>query len=287
LISGYDGNAVIEVEEMWHIYYPKLREPVEAVKNANLRIREGEMLAIIGQNGAGKTTLIKHFNGLLKPSKGRVLVYGKDTRDETVAELSRVVGYVFQNPDAMIFQNTVREELEFGPRNLGMSPDQVDKNVQHVLGEFDLREYYNESPYIMSKAIKRRLTVASVLAMRPRVLVLDEPTIGQDRFMANKLMGYVRRLNESEKSTAVIVTHDMRTVAEFCERSVVMSGGELLYDGSTRNLFLQEGILRRAFLEPPQITQLSLRMKEYFDSPALSVDEVVAAVERVSSGTKG
>ncbi len=274
---------VLEARNLWHIYYPRFGQPVEAVKDASLQVTSGEVVAIIGQNGAGKTTLVKHFNGLLKPTRGQVFVNGEDTKEKTVAQLSRIVGYVFQNPDNMIFLNTVREELQFGPRNLGISSDEIEKGIKYILTEFELEEYSNHSPYILSNALKRRLTVASVLAMEPKILVLDEPTMGQDRLMANKLMRYVMRLNGDEGLTVVLITHDMRVVAEFCPRAVVVANGLLLYDGPSRELFLRDDLLKRAFLEPPQITELSLRMRESFGKPILSVEEMVEEVRSLKS----
>ncbi len=275
------SESIIEVRNLWHLYFSSSGAPVEAVRDANLRVRRGEVVGIIGQNGAGKTTFVKHFNGLLRPTRGSVLIDHNEAKEMTVAQLSRNVGYVFQNPDNMIFLDSVREEMRFGPRNLGMPPDETEKQVERVLVEFGLEGYGDESPYILSQALKRRLTVASVLSMKPKILVLDEPTIGQDRLMANKLMRYIIDLNLKEGLTVVLITHDMRIVAEFCPRAVVMANGEIVYDGETRELFTKDDVLGRAFLEPPQVTELSLRLSQYFTRPVLSVEELVSEAREI------
>ncbi len=275
------SESIIEVRNLWHVYFPSSGAPVEAVRDANLRVRRGEVVGIIGQNGAGKTTFVKHFNGLLRPTRGNVLINHNEAKQMTVAQLSRNVGFVFQNPDNMIFLDSVREEMRFGPRNLGMPPDETEKQVERVLVEFGLAGYGDESPYILSQALKRRLTVASVLSMKPKILVLDEPTIGQDRLMANKLMRYIIDLNLKEGLTVVLITHDMRIVAEFCPRAVVMANGEIVYDGATRELFTKDDVLGRAFLEPPQVTELSLRLSQHFNRPVLSVEELVSEAREI------
>ena len=275
------SESIIEVRNLWHLYFSSSGAPVEAVRDANLRVRRGEVVGIIGQNGAGKTTFVKHFNGLLRPTRGSVLIDHNEAKEMTVAQLSRNVGYVFQNPDNMILLDSVREEMRFGPRNLGMPPDETEKQVERVLVEFGLEGYGDESPYILSQALKRRLTVASVLSMKPKILVLDEPTIGQDRLMANKLMRYIIDLNLKEGLTVVLITHDMRIVAEFCPRAVVMANGEIVYDGETRELFTKDDVLGRAFLEPPQVTELSLRLSQHFTRPVLSVEELVSEAREI------
>ena len=275
------SESIIEVRNLWHLYFSSSGAPVEAVRDANLRVRRGEVVGIIGQNGAGKTTFVKHFNGLLRPTRGSVLIDHNEAKEMTVAQLSRNVGYVFQNPDNMIFLDSVREEMRFGPRNLGMPPDETEKQVERVLVEFGLEGYGDESPYILSQALKRRLTVASVLSMKPKILLLDEPTIGQHRLMANKLMRYIIDLNLKEGLTVVLITHDMRIVAEFCPRAVVMANGEIVYDGETRELFTKDDVLGRAFLEPPQVTELSLRLSQHFTRPVLSVEELVSEAREI------
>ena len=251
---------------------------MDAVKNVNLVIYEGEMIGLIGQNGAGKTTLAKHFNSLLKPTSGFVYVDGKDTRTQTVAELSKIVGYAFQNPDSMIFSNTVIEELEFGPKNIGMSEEEIQRSIHNMTSLFGLEKYLSETPSILSAGIKRRLTIASLLVMMPKVLVLDEPTVGQDRKYANLTMEQIKWLNENKSLTSVVITHDMRIVAEFCRRVVVMNEGEIIFDGTPREVFVQNGLLKKTSLEPPQVTQLGLSLREFFNEPVLTVDEMVNKV---------
>jgi energy-coupling factor transporter ATP-binding protein EcfA2 len=272
-------EKIIETRGLTHSYSGSLWGS-PAIRDISIEIREGEVLALVGQNGAGKTTLAKHFNGLLRPTKGEVYFEGTETRGMTVALLSRKVGYVFQDPDRMLFLNTVEEELSFGPKNLSMSPAEVDLAVEEVASELDLKELFGMSPFLLGRAAKRRLATASVLAMRPRVLVMDEPSVGQDRVHADRLMAYVERLNRSRGLTVVFITHDMRLVAEHAGRALVLSRGELIFDGAPRELFSDEATLRRAGLEPPQITQLTIRMPEHFSRPSLSVDEALGSFSR-------
>jgi energy-coupling factor transporter ATP-binding protein EcfA2 len=281
------GGKLVEVKELVHSYRLSARESKTAIRGINLEIHEGEFLSLIGQNGAGKTTLAKHFNGLLKPTAGKVYVNGVDTFDRTVAQLSTSVGYVFQDPDRMIFLDTVEEELRFGPSNLGVSGGEVTARVEEVASHLDLADHYRLSPFLLGKAAKRRLSIASVLTMKPRMIVIDEPSVGQDRLHTDRLMGYLQRLNREEGIAVAVITHDMRLVAEYTERVLVLSAGELIFDGGARTLFKEGSLLERASLEPPQITQLSLLMPGVFPEPALSVEEAARQVAKVAGKSPG
>jgi energy-coupling factor transporter ATP-binding protein EcfA2 len=283
------GKKLVETQALNYSYSSSGRELIIAIKDVSLTVVEGEFLSIIGQNGAGKTTLAKHFNGLLKPTGGKVYVDGIETAGRTVAQLAKVVGYVFQDPDRMLFLNTVEEELKFGPTNLGLSRDEVTTRMDEVAVNLDLKEYYGLSPFQLGKSAKRRLAIASVLTMKPRMIVIDEPSVGQDRSRTDLLMGYLQRLNREEGIAIAVITHDMRLVAEYTDRVLVLSAGELLFDGRARVLFKENPILERAGLEPPQITQLSISMPNLFPEPTLSVGEAarrLAEVIGASSGTK-
>jgi energy-coupling factor transport system ATP-binding protein len=173
---------------------------------------------------------------------------------------------VVLDPDRMIFLNTV-EELRFGPSNLGLADDEVATRAEEVASHLDLREYYGLSPFLLSKSAKKRLAIASVLAMKPRMIVIDEPSVGQDRLQTDRLMSYLQRLNREEGIAITVITHDMRLVAEYTDRVLVLSAGELIFDGGARMLFKENSLLERASLEPPQITQLSLSLPRVFPEP--------------------
>jgi energy-coupling factor transport system ATP-binding protein len=276
------GKKLIETQALEHSYRLSARASTTAIKGINLEVLEGEFLSLIGQNGAGKTTLAKHFNGLLKPTFGKVYVDGADTSQMTVAQLSTSVGYVFQDPDRMIFLNTVEEELRFGPSNLGLGDDEVATRAEEVASHLDLREYYGLSPFLLGKSAKRRLAIASVLAMKPRMIVIDEPSVGQDRSQTDRLMSYLQRLNREEGIAITVITHDMRLVAEYTDRVLVLSAGELIFDGDARMLFKERSLLGRASLEPPQITRLSLALPDVFPEPALSVGEAARQIAKAA-----
>ncbi|MFI5339504.1 MAG: energy-coupling factor ABC transporter ATP-binding protein [Candidatus Methylomirabilales bacterium] len=247
---------------------------VEALRGVHLRIRAGEFVGVIGQNGSGKTTLVKHFNGLLKPTRGVLKVLGVDTRTQGVAKLATLAGYVFQNPDHQIFCNTVREEIAFGPRNTGMPPSEIESSVRHVMELLDLQGLEDRHPFRLSRGERQRLAIASILAMRPRLLILDEPTGGQDRQQVGRLVATLRGLN-AEGHTIVLVTHDLELLAECTDRALVMFQGQILLDGTPRDVFREVETLRRTALAPPQITRWSLAigMPRLF----LTVAEAVAA----------
>lgn len=254
---------------------------VEALRGVNLSIRAGEFVGVIGQNGSGKTTLVKHFNGLLKPTRGVLKVLGVDTRTQGVAKLAKLAGYVFQNPDHQIFCNTVREEIAFGPRNTGMPPSEIESSVRHVMELLDLQELENRHPFRLSRGQRQRLAIASILAMRPRILILDEPTGGQDRQQVGRLIATLTRLN-AEGHTIVLVTHDLELLAECTDRALVMFQGEILLDGTPRDVFREVETLRRTALAPPQITRWSLAIG--LPHLFLTVAEAAAAYYRDRSG---
>lgn len=254
---------------------------VEALRGVNLSIRAGEFVGVIGQNGSGKTTLVKHFNGLLKPTRGVLKVLGVDTRTQGVAKLAKLAGYVFQNPDHQIFCNTVREEIAFGPRNTGMPPSEIESSVRHVMELLDLQGLENRHPFRLSRGQRQRLAIASILAMRPRILILDEPTGGQDRQQVGRLIATLTRLN-AEGHTIVLVTHDLELLAECTDRALVMFQGEILLDGTPRDVFREVETLRRTALAPPQITRWSLAIG--LPHLFLTVAEAAAAYYRDRSG---
>jgi energy-coupling factor transport system ATP-binding protein len=268
-------SEIIRVEDVWFRY-----EGADfwALRGVSLTIKKGELLAIIGQNGGGKTTLAKNLNGLLKPTKGRVLVDGLDTKTAPTHEIVKRVGYVFQNPSHQIFESTVWKEVAYGPTNLGLSPEEIKQRVEWALSEVGLQGYEQYNPYDLDYGKMKLLTVASVLAMKPQVLILDEPTTGQDHAGRRLLSNLSKKLNR-EGFTVVIITHDMRFVAETVNRVVLVSNGEILMDGSTREVLNAFDVLKKAAIKPPQIVQLASELrKKGVDINALTVEEALQEI---------
>jgi len=241
--------ADIAVEGLAHVY----REgSVRALDGVDLRIVAGERVALIGQNGSGKTTLVRHFNGLLRPTEGRVTVDGGDAGSLTVAHLASRVGLVFQDPDRQIFSGAVRSEVEFGPRNLGRRGAELAAAVTAALDATGLSGEERTNPYDLGQSRRKLLALASVLAMRTPVLVLDEPTTGQDARGVERVRAVVASAT-AEGRTVIAISHDMRFVAETFERVVVMRAGRVVLDGTPTEAFAEANreVLRSTFLEPP------------------------------------
>jgi len=248
---------VIEVKNVYFTY----PTGVEAVRGVSLSIRNGEFVAIMGQNGAGKTTLVKQFNGLLKPAKGEVLVDGVSTRDISIAQLARKVGFVFQNPDHQLFSETVEEEIAFALRNFGFKEATIKRRVTWALNLLGLTEYRKTSPFMLSGGERKRVALASVLAWNPKVVILDEPTIGQDHRQKEILRQFIVQLNAQGK-TVVIVTHDVEFVAECSPRVVLMAQGQIVADGDAKKILTDPNVALRASIVPPQITQIFLGLRD-------------------------
>jgi energy-coupling factor transport system ATP-binding protein len=225
---------------------------VTALDKVKVKIETGETVAIVGENGAGKTTLVKHVTGLLKPSSGRVLVDGKDTKTLSTATLSRKVGVAFQNPDHQLFSESVEEEMAFALRNFGFAPELVENRVSWGLRLFGLEEYRKSSPLILSGGEKKRLTLACILAWDPDVVVLDEPTVGQDAIQKEKLAGTIKMLGSTGK-TVVVVSHDIEFLWPIQPRVVVMKGGRILGDGPASMLMQEKELLSSARVAQPQL----------------------------------
>jgi energy-coupling factor transport system ATP-binding protein len=241
-----------------HVY---TRGGVRALDGVDLRIGAGERLALVGQNGSGKTTLVRHLNGLLRPTSGRVLLDGADAAQRTVAKLAHSVGLVFQDPDQQIFAGSVRAEVEFGPRNLGMRGSPLRAAVDEALEAMGLSAEARTNPYDLGAARRKLLALASVLAMRTPVLVLDEPTTGQDL----RGVALVRRVVEEAHAagrTVIAISHDMDFVASAFDRIVVMRAGRVILDGTPASVFDEPSwdALRSTYLEPPLAAILGQRL---------------------------
>lgn len=232
----------------------------EALKDINVQIKTGEVVAIVGGNGSGKTTLVRHTNGLLKPTKGRVTVFGVDTRNISIAELSRRVGIVFQNPDHQLFSETVEEEILFGLRNFSQGKKIMDERLEWALEFFDLKEYRFHAPMMLSGGEKKRLCLAAILAWKPDILILDEPTIGQDYVQKEKLQQTIALLKAQGK-TVIIVSHDIEFIWLLQPRVMVMVDGQIVADGEATMTFENKEILEKANLVKPQLLELTQKLK--------------------------
>jgi cobalt transport protein ATP-binding subunit len=248
---------MIEVEDV-HFTYPN---GVEALKGVSLIIKNGEFVAIMGQNGAGKTTLVKHFNGLLKPSEGKVRVDGVETTKTSVATLARNAGFVFQNPDHQLFSETVEEEIAFALKNFGFEADVIEQRISWALNLLGLSQYRKTSPFLLSGGERKRVALASVLAWNPTMLILDEPTIGQDYQQKEKLRQFIVQM-QAQGKTVVIVTHDVEFVAECNPRVVLMKEGTVVADGEGREILTNPEALAQSSIVLPQIAQIFMKLKQ-------------------------
>jgi energy-coupling factor transport system ATP-binding protein len=252
-----DADVVLRTEGLVHVYPGGTR----ALDGVDLTIRRGERVAIVGQNGSGKTTLVRHFNGLLRPTEGRVLVDGVESAGQRVARLAARVGLAFQDPDRQIFAGKVRSEVAFGPRNLGRTGAELERAVDEALVATGLDGEAATNPYDLGYSRRKLLALASILAMGTPVVVLDEPTTGQDARGIERIRLIVDRL-AGEGRTVVAISHDMRFVAESFERVIVMREGRIVLDGSPAEVFAEPAwpILESTFLEPPLAARIGARL---------------------------
>jgi energy-coupling factor transport system ATP-binding protein len=245
--AGRGGTLpAIEVSDVHFAYTPE--HPV--LQGVSLTVQPGELLALLGQNGTGKTTLAKNIAGLYKPSRGRIRLGGVDVTASTDHLRTGKVGYVFQYPDHQFVALTVTDELAYGPRARGIPEPEVRSRVEAMLARFKLEAARDLPPYSLSMGEKRRLSVATMLILEPDVLILDEPTTGQDRQNTVALMSILRQEARERGMTVIQITHDMEQVAAYADRVVVMDGGQVVFDGAARDLFADEALLTRCHLTP-------------------------------------
>ena len=266
------SEEIITTNELHHIYPGN----VHALRGIDLTIRKGERIAIIGENGGGKTTLVKHFNGLLKPTQGRVIVNGMDTLEHKTHEIVLYVGYVFQNPADQIFSSRVMSEIEFGPKNLKYSKERIKELTEKALEITGLTEFKDIHPYELQHVQRKFLCIASIIAMDPEVIILDEPSSGMDYNSIRKLKRIIKYLNEKENKTIIVVSHNMDLVADIAERTVVLYMGKIILDGKTKDVLSKADKLHTAGVNPPQITRVALKLSE------LGVPNEVTQVEELA-----
>lgn len=268
----------INLEDLYFSY----PSGVQALQGVTCTIASGEQVAIVGQNGSGKTTLVKHLNGLLKPSRGKVEIGGWDTTQKTVAAMSARVGYVFQNPDEQLFTKSVYQEVVFGPQNLGFDDHKVQQLADQALAITDLTEERDTNPYDLSPTWRKMVALASIISMDTPIVILDEPTTGQDAASINRIAEVVNTLR-NEGKTVITISHDIDFCAENFSRIIALSDGKILKDGPTRDVLSQDQILKETYVDPPQITRLGKELG--FPTTVIDETDFLAVLqELVSTG---
>jgi cobalt/nickel transport system ATP-binding protein len=244
---------ILETRDLY-FRYP---DGTEVLKGINFKVKKGEMVSILGPNGAGKSTLFLHFNGILKPWKGEVLIKGEPIKydKKSLIEVRKTVGLVFQNPDDQIFAPTVKEDVAFGPLNLGLPKDEVERRVKEALKAVGMKGFENKPPHHLSGGQKKRVAIAGILAMQPEVIVLDEPTSGLDPVGASKIMKLLYDLNK-KGITIIISTHDVDLVPVYADRVYVMYNGKILKEGTPKEVFSDVETIRKANLRLPRVAHL-------------------------------
>ncbi|MEG0371279.1 MAG: energy-coupling factor transporter ATPase, partial [Clostridium sp.] len=252
--------------------------------NVNVSIKKGEFVVILGHNGSGKSTLAKHFNAILLPKSGDVLVDGLNTKDEEkIWNIRQNAGMVFQNPDNQIVATIVEEDVAFGPENLGVSPDEIRLRVDDALTAVNMLEYKDHGPHLLSGGQKQRVAIAGVLAMKPKCIILDEPTAMLDPSGRREVISTIKRLNKEENITIVLITHYMEEAAE-ADRIIVMDLGKPVIEGTPREVFAEVEKLKKIGLDVPQMTELSYRLRQSgvaLKKDILTIEEMVDEICRL------
>lgn len=257
--------AILKTEELTYTYSVGTPFEKTAVDHVNLEIQEGEMVGVMGHTGSGKSTLIQHFNGLLRPTSGRVFLDGEDiwADKEKIRDVRFKVGLVFQYPEYQIFEETVYKDIAFGPKNMGLSDDEIKRRVLETANDIGLsEELLRRSPFELSGGQKRRVAIAGVMAMKPKVLILDEPTAGLDPAGRDKILDHIKRYHERTKNTILIVSHSMEDIAKFADKILVMSKAKLFCYDDTVNVFSRADEISAIGLDVPQITKVFGSLKK-------------------------
>lgn len=281
----------IVLDGVFYTYQTHTPYEVPALKNINLKIDEGEFLGIIGHTGSGKSTLIQHFNALLKPTQGRVIVDEVDITQKGVQlrNIRQKVGLVFQYPEHQLFEETVFADIAFGPKNIGLSEPEVKKRVKGAMKmvQLDYEAYRSLSPFLLSGGEKRRVAIAGVLAMKPKYLILDEPTAGLDPRGREEILTHIRTLHEKEGLTVVIVTHSMDDVARLAHRLVVLDRGEIAYNEEPRKVFSEHDRIQEMGLDIPTVNKLMIKLQKKgwpVRSNLLTIEEAQEEILKVIRG---
>jgi len=275
-------DPVIRIENVDFAYQPGNT----VLHHINLTIEAGEFTAIIGNNGSGKTTLMKLILGLLKPTHGRVIVGGVDTRQAKVSDMARRIGFIFQDPNEQLFANSVEEEIVFGLRNLELSDEEIQKRLEETIELFGLEEIREVFPRFLARGDKQKVCIAAIVAMHPQIILLDEPTTGQDHRDSRQIMDLAQTLNE-QGITVLLVTHDMPNVARYARRVILLNDGRLIKSAPTADVIADQALMSSCSLVPPQITRLGLALADQGLRPAMSVPAMVAQMTTWLDGRGG
>ena len=278
--------SLIEINNLSHVYSPGLPFEKKAVDDISLKIEENEFIGLIGHTGSGKSTFIQHLNGLLKPSSGEIIIDGTrvDKSGSNLTDLRKKVGLVFQYPEYQLFEETIERDIAFGPRNLDISEEEVQERVKASMESvgLDYETYKDKSPFELSGGLKRRVAIAGVLAMEPKVLILDEPTAGLDPRGRDEILSEIKSIHENRKITVILVSHSMEDVAKIAERIIVFDKGKVFLDGEPREIFRNEDKLLSVGLGIPQITSLMRTLKK----KGLDINEDAITVEEAKESLK-
>ncbi len=279
----------IQIEHLTHTYMPDSPFTTVALKDVNLTIEDGEFIGLLGHTGSGKTTLVQHLNGLIRPTEGKVIVDGLDISDKqtSLLDVRKKVGLVFQYPEYQLFEETVAKDVAFGPKNMGLSQEEIDQRVRHAIARvgLDYDAVSERSPFELSGGQMRRVAIAGVLAMQPGTLILDEPTAGLDPAGRRSILQMIRELHAAGGLTVVMVSHSMDDIASLATRLVVMSHGEVVLTGTPREVFTHRDLLTSIGLGVPQAAELAYRLRSQgYAIPAglYTLDEVKNAILRLA-----
>ncbi len=289
-MDGKTNNIVVDIKKVEFLYEDTEETGGSRVlKDVSLQVRRGEFLAVLGHNGSGKSTLAKHLNAILIPEKGKVMVEGLDTSDESLLfDIRQRVGMVFQNPDNQLVATIVEEDVAFAPENLGVPQKEIRERVDYALDAVNMTEYKDHAPHMLSGGQKQRIAIAGILAMKPDVLVMDEPTAMLDPAGRREIMETVKKLNREERMTVVMITHFMEEAAQ-ADRVVVMDHGKILMEGTPREVFSRVDEIKKIGLDVPQATELMHLLKKSglnFETDILTADECVNAIKGVYNAAK-
>jgi energy-coupling factor transport system ATP-binding protein len=270
----------IKIENLTHIYMKGSPFEKKALNDVSITINEGEFVALIGHTGSGKSTLIQHINGLLKPHSGKIIIDDTDITEKRINLnfVRKKVGLVFQYPEYQLFEETIEKDIAFGPKNLGLSDDEINKRVKRamVMVGLDYEKYKDKSPFELSGGQKRRVAIAGVVAMEPKILILDEPTAGLDPKGRDDIFGKIKDLHKEYNMTIILVSHSMEDVAKLADRILVMHKGKCILDGAPSAVFKEADTLESVGLAVPQVTYLVKRLRD----KGFDVSEDIFTVEQ-------